>query len=46
LGSETRTIAKLQVVDLAGSERVYKTGNNDVKTITEAKNINSSLFAL
>lgn len=46
LGSETRTIAKLQVVDLAGSERVYKTGNNDEKTITEAKNINSSLFAL
>ena len=41
-----RTISKLHLVDLAGSERVYKAGHNDEKTITEAKNINGSLFAL
>jgi len=46
MGSDTRTIAKFQVVDLAGSERVYKTGHSDEKTISEAKNINVSLFAL
>ena len=46
LGTDTRTISKLHLVDLAGSERVYKAGHNDEKTIGEAKNINSSLFAL
>ena len=46
MGTDVRTISKLHLVDLAGSERVYKAGHNDEKTITEAKNINGSLFAL
>ena len=46
MGTDVRTISKLHLVDLAGSERVYKAGHNDEKTISEAKNINSSLFAL
>ena len=46
MGTDVRTISKLHLVDLAGSERVYKAGHNDEKTIAEAKNINSSLFAL
>ena len=46
MGTDVRTVSKLHLVDLAGSERVYKAGHNDEKTISEAKNINSSLFAL
>lgn len=46
MGTDVRTVSKLHLVDLAGSERVYKAGHNEEKTITEAKNINSSLFAL
>lgn len=46
MGTDVRTVSKLHLVDLAGSERVYKAGHNDEKTINEAKNINSSLFAL
>lgn len=46
MGTDTRTVSKLHLVDLAGSERVYKAGHNDEKTITEAKNINLSLFEL
>ena len=41
-----KSVSKLHLVDLAGSERVYKAGHDDKKTIEEAKNINSSLFAL
>ena len=46
MGTDVRTISKLHLVDLAGSERVYKAGHTDEKTVTEAKNINGSLFAL
>jgi len=40
-----KTVSKLHLVDLSGSERPSETGING-KTLEEAKDINSSLFAL